>query len=153
MMSNTKKTRFTQIIAIAVLLAIISALSSTVAFASTDENISYLFTVKNYLGISRDSNPQWRSTSDNNNAWKVNFKTSEEPGNSTMTKFSLGLEEEDNLASNWYGVVVGTGAHYYAANNDGDFATVYLQAQNNNNNANSYVISGYWDEETGITPD
>ena len=146
-----KRAGLSKLITVAVLLAIVSAISlSTVSYASTDDEIEYLFTIKTNLAISRYDDRRLRSTSNNDNAWKVNLQFSDE-GSNTATMFSLGLNDY-TPASAWVTKVVGTGTDYYSANDAADWAYVYLQAKDNNNVAATYRITGYWDEETGRGP-
>ena len=119
---------------------------------STDDNHSFSFKIPANQNQGRYTSGKFRSTTDHNNAWKVNFKTSNEPGTgNTYTKFSICLND-GTLASSWHTVQESSGAHYYAGNDWGDYITVYLHGKDNNNIASSYPVSGYWDEETGVAP-
>lgn len=142
-----------KLIAIVMALLVISTISinTLVANAAVNDNHDYLFTIKASQGTSKNSNGNLRSTYDNNNAWKVNLEVSGE-GDNTATYFRLCLKD-DWEASNWHLVTQGSGEHYYSASDAADATTVYLQGKNNNNTTKSYTISGYWDEETGVTPD
>ncbi len=143
---------FAKIVASILMLAVVFAISaSPVAYASSDENIDYSFKVKINYAVTRFGESKYRSTSDNNNSWKVNLRTSEE-GTNTVTLFSLGLEDY-TAASTWYAVTVGSGSHYFPTNDAADFNRVYLQAKDNSNKSATYQITGFWDEETGVTPD
>ena len=147
----TKK--FTAIVIALLVVSAISA-SSLVAMASVDENIEFSFSVTAHNSITQETDGRYRSTSDNNNAWKVRLITSTE---TDATKgcgsyFCLGLENEE-LASAWYLVERSSGAHYYPTNDEADFETVYLQCKDNNNSSKTYTVGGYWDEETGSVPD
>ncbi|MBQ3497500.1 MAG: DUF2712 domain-containing protein [Clostridia bacterium] len=146
-----KRSKLLKLISVAVLLAIASAISfSTISYASTNDEIDYQFVIKTNLAISRYDDKRLRSTSNNDNAWKVNLEFSDE-GSNTATMFSLGLNDY-TPASAWVTKVVGTGTNYYSANDAADWAYVYLQAKDNNNVAATYRITGYWDEETGRGP-
>lgn len=139
-----------------VLVIVIAALmlsSLVVTSNASDDNHSYAFYVPAHQGISQYSNGNYRSTNDTNNAWKVNLKASSEPGNgNTYTSFCLGNSSQ-NAVSGWHNVQEASGSHYYAAYTSASNITVYLQAKDNNNIANSYNVSGVWDEETGQLPD
>lgn len=141
-------------VAIVMALFVVSAISASMlaAQAATDDNIGFSFTIysENYT-TTRETNGRYRGTEDNDNAWKVNLRTSDEATN-CGTKFCIALND-GTLCSAWKLVEKGSGSHYYAADNDGDKATVYLQGQDNNNSTKVYDITGYWDEETGVTPD
>lgn len=142
-----------KITAIVMALLVISTISinTLVANAAADSNFDYSFTIKASQATSKYSNGNLRSTYDNDNAWKVNLRSSGE-GDSTATYFRLCLNDNSG-ASSWHLVTQGTGSHYYSATDAADFTTVYLQGKNNNNNTNTYTVTGYWDEETGVTPD
>lgn len=133
-------------------LLVISTISinTLVANAAVNDKHDYLFTIKASEGTSRYSNGNLRSTYDNN-AWKVNLEVSGE-GDGTATKFRLCLKDNSG-ASAWHSVIQGSGDHYYSATDAADATTVYLQGKNNTSTTKTYTISGYWDEETGVSPD
>lgn len=117
--------------------------------------MTLVFEIKANQGFSHDANKQYRSTNDVNDAWKVNFKkTSETEDN--LTSFHLGIYNPDGTnptGSKKYVVEVGSGAHYYPAYQRASDQHVYLYARNNSQTEEIYTVSGYWDEETGISPD
>ncbi|MCC8074140.1 MAG: DUF2712 domain-containing protein [Clostridiales bacterium] len=143
-----KKLMFT-ILALIVITTI--SLSGLVAYAYSDNNISYSFTIRASQAVSKYSEDEFRNTYNNDNAWKVNLRSSGE-GSSTITYFRLCLEDNSGVSS-WHSVVQGSGSHYYSAWDGADHTHVYLQGKNNNNTTKTYTVSGYWDEETGISPD
>lgn len=50
-----------------------------------------------------------------------------------------------------YNIKQGNSARYKPANDKGDHINVFLTAENNNFcSTKQYMVSGYWDEETGI---
>ncbi|MBP1564747.1 MAG: DUF2712 domain-containing protein [Oscillospiraceae bacterium] len=51
-------------------------------------------------------------------------------------------------ASDFHDVKQGSGAKYYKALKNASETYVVLAAENNNYDASSYSVSGYWDEET-----
>lgn len=141
---------------IAVLMVLFATIaisaSSLVAMAAVDNNIDFAFTIYAKNAISRDTNRQYRTTRDNNDAWKVNLRESSESTSKCGNYFCLSLED-CKVASKWQLVEKGSGTHYYAAYDDADNTYVYLMAKDNNNSSKVYQISGFWDEETGMTPD
>ncbi len=138
-------------IVIALLTVTTISASSLVAMASVNENIAFSFKVQAHNAVTRDPNKRFRSTSNNNNAWKVNLTTSDETDSSKGcgSYFCLGLKDQ-TLASKWYLVERGSGEHYYATNDAADFSYVYLQCKDNNNSSKVYNVAGFWDEETGV---
>lgn len=137
-------------IIMALLVIMTLSVNTLVAYASADSEFDYLFTIKASQAVSRYSDGHFRSTYNNNNAWKVNLEVSGE-GDGTATSFRLGLSDNSG-GSEWHAVAQGSGDHYYSATDAADWTTVYLQGKNNNNTTKSYTISGYWDEETGVSP-
>jgi len=138
---------------IVIALVVMSTISvgSLAAYAYFDNNFDYKFTIKASQAVSKYSEKEYRNTYNNNNAWKVNLRSSGE-GSNTVTKFRLCLADNSGVSS-WHNVTQGSGAHYYAAWDGADHTYVYLQGENNNNTTKTYTVSGYWDEETGINPD
>ncbi len=150
-MNRFKIKHTTRLLSLIIAIAVVAVSLSSVAYAAVDSNIDYSFKISANQAISRDADSRYRGTENNNDAWKVNLRTSEE-GTNTATQFSLGLEDK-TAASNWQTVQVGSGSHYYSANDAADEEYVYLQARDNNKIALSYKITGWWDEETGVSPD
>lgn len=143
-------------IAIVIALFAVSTISagSLVAMASIDEDIAFSFQIKANNEISRDPNKRFRSTFNNDNAWKVELVTSNETDDrkGCGTYFCLGLDDKTS-ASAWHLVERGSGEHYYSSNDAADFANVYLQGKDNNNSSKVYTVGGFWDEETDKAPD
>lgn len=122
---------------------------------ASDNNIDFNFWIKANQGFSHNGETRYRSTNDVNNAWKVNFKATTE-SDDNLTSFHLGIynsEGTNQTGSKKYVVQVGTGAHYYPAYQRASDKHIYLYARNNSNTEEIYTVSGYWDEETGVTPD
>lgn len=93
---------------------------------------------------------EWRQTSNVNNDWKVNMYDSTEEsanGGSTYNTFWLEHDNGANVTSS-HNVQEDSGSHYYAGSEEANGSYVRLTSQNNNYDFNSYVIKGYWDEET-----
>ncbi|WNB92541.1 DUF2712 domain-containing protein [Bacillus sp. NEB1478] len=112
------------------------------AFASND-NVPYSFTLKPGYGNSYSAE-RYRQTSDTSNKWKVNLSYSSE-GAGTVATFWL--DKSTTQVSDTHDVAQGSGNHYYTAFSTANQHDVRLGAENNNYSANSYSISGYWDEE------
>jgi hypothetical protein len=128
------------------ILAILLGLSAAPVFASND-NHAYSFTIQPHYANSYSS-AAYRQTTNLSNQWKVDLAYSGE-GAGTITTFWLAKSVGRSVGSNTHDVRQGSGAHYYVATNSVVSATdVVLGGENNNDSANSYIISGYWDEET-----
>lgn len=141
--------------AIVIALLVVSAISasSLVAMASVDEEIDFRFSFISDETVNRGDDRRYRSTSDNNNAWKVDLQTSNETTDAKEcgSLFCIGLEDA-TLASAWQLVVRYSGPHYYATNDAADFRYVYLMCKDNNNSGKPITLTGVWDEETGRAP-
>lgn len=125
---------------------------------ASDNNIDFSFEIKANQGYSHSEETRYRSTNDVNDAWKVNLKTTYEcsEDGDTSTSFHLGIDNPEGTnqtGSKKYVVAARSGAHYYPAYQRASDKDIFLYARNNNNNEEVYTIKGYWDEETGITPD
>lgn len=136
------------------LLVCILALTCIITVAvvpviAAEENISFSFTVKSYQKNSYASGSRLRETGRTDNPWKVNLAYTAEGAGSMNYFFLAGTNLTRTQYSNAYGVVQGTGAHYYRAYDNAQDKNVTLGARNNNNNSSSFTISGYWDEEIG----
>lgn len=116
---------------------------SSMAYASND-NVGFSFSLKPNYGNSYSAS-RYRQTSDSTNKWKVNLTYSSE-GSGTYATFWL--DKSGTRVSDVHDVKQGSGAHYYNAYGTANENYVRLGAENNNPSANSYSISGYWDEET-----
>ncbi|MBE2912985.1 DUF2712 domain-containing protein [Anoxybacillus flavithermus] len=111
---------------------------------ATDDNIGFSFELKPNYGNSY-SESRYRQTTDPNNKWKVNLTYSSEGVGSIATFW---LDKSGTRVSDTHDVKQGSGAHYYSAFSTANQSNVRLGAENNNYSPDSYVISGYWDEET-----
>jgi Protein of unknown function (DUF2712) len=112
-------------------------------YASND-NHGYSFTIKpkhanNYSG------ERYRQTTNTNNKWKVNLRSSGE-GKGTLTTFWL--DKSGSRVSNTVNAKQGSGSYYREAYRSASKSYVRLGAENNNYSSGSYTASGYWDEET-----
>ena len=128
---------------LALSMVAIGAISTTTTFAS-DDNIDYSFSIKSYYDNSYSAE-RYRQTSNKDNKWKVDLQYSSE-GNGTITTFWL--DKSGTRVSESHNVTQGTGAHYYSAYSTANQSNVRLGAENNNYSANTYTVSGKWDEET-----
>lgn len=119
---------------------------NTIDVMAYNDNIPFKFTMKSEGEKSRYSKGRYRQTTDPNNQWKVKLRSSEE-GKGTVAKFYL-TGYDYSIVSKTLSVKQGRGAHYQTAYSSASKRTVYLTVTNNNWSTLSYVISGYWDEET-----
>lgn len=116
--------------------------------ASENNNVSFSFQIGKYHKNGRTAKGRYRSTTNTNDAWKVQLITSGE-GNGTYTRFWLENYDEDNV-SGMIKAQQGEAATYEKASGKASKATVYLTGENNNFNGDKYNVTGIWDEETGI---
>ncbi|TYS67940.1 DUF2712 domain-containing protein [Sutcliffiella horikoshii] len=130
-------------LAFASVIGVTSILITAPAFAAND-NIFYSFEIKPYHGNGY-TEERYRQTTNVNNKWKVDLQASGE-GKGTITTFWL--DKNLTVVSNLYDVKQGSGAQYYSAYHTASQVYVGLGAENNNYSANSYTVSGVWDEET-----
>jgi hypothetical protein len=123
-------------------------INTLVSYAGND-NINFSFTIKP-LGQNTRSSGQYRETTNQYNAWKVNLQNSNEASGNTVTRFWLEGYNKQNVSPS-PDVLEGSGAHYYNTYTSASQRTVYLTAQDNDLNLTAtYTASGVWDEETGI---
>lgn len=126
-------------------IAIITV-AAPASFAAQNNEYGFSFNIKANQGNTR-SVGRSRTT---NHMWMVNAKTTNESGSvfhvGTKTTFWLENKGGTNVSPST-DVVVGNGA-YYQQGYDNSKTTVYLTAQNNNYNSNTYYVHGVWDEET-----
>ena len=127
-------------------MAALCMLVSPAVSKASDDNHPFGFTIKAYQGDTYAS-PRYRQTTNTSNKWKVNLKDSSEGREAVMT-FWLAKDSNNAVASGLYNVAQGTGAHYYNAKSNASQTDVKLGAENNNYTANTYTVSGVWDEET-----
>lgn len=129
-------------------LLLVGALStlSLPTFAAED-NYGYSFSIKTHQNNTYGGDAKYRQTTNTSNKWKVELSYSGE-GKGTGTRFWL---VKDNISKTQVSTSTiayqGGGAKYTDAYNDASKQYVKLGAENNNYSANSYTVSGYWDEE------
>lgn len=111
---------------------------------ASNDNHDFSFDLLSYHG-NNYSGEIYRQTTDTSNKWKVEFTYSAE-GKGTVATFWLD-KKNHGIVSDTYNVTQGSGAKYYTAYKTANKANVRLGAENNNYTANTYAISGYWDEE------
>ncbi len=133
-----------KVVAIVALIAVM-AMNIVPAFAS-DDNVAFSFTVKGAYANTYSAK-RYRQTTNTSNKWKVNLAYSEE-GVGTYTTFWLASSSDHDVVSGIHDVKQGSGDHYYNAYSTASESYVCLGAENNNYTTSTYVISGYWDEET-----
>lgn len=128
-----------------VLMSVLIILTMTLTVKASNDNYSFSFSLKPHYANAY-SGDRYRQTTNVNNKWKVNLQKSAEGSNSKAT-FWLS-QANHKQASGTHQVQCGSGAHYYVAWSNASSRDVCLSAENNNDSANSYKISGKWDEET-----
>ncbi len=144
------------IVVFTVFMVSTSAVSS---IASIDnDTIGYSFEIVPYGKVSKYPVSRYRSTTDVNNAWKVELVNSNESskGTRTATSFHLGVYNPNGYnpkGSGTYAARLGSDFYYHAAYSNASKADVYLYGRDNlDTNSFSYSVSGHWDEETGQPP-
>lgn len=129
-----------------ILMCFVSAFS--IVSTAGEDNYSYSFTVKAKMAKSYERGSKLRTTGRTDNPWKVDLAYTAE-GKGSMNYFFIAQASSKSECSRIYGVVQGTGPHYYRALENAYNQNVTLGARNNNNNDQTFKISGYWDEEIG----
>ncbi|MDF0479540.1 DUF2712 domain-containing protein [Vagococcus sp. PNs007] len=129
-------------------LASVVTLSSSfyINALATDDNISFNFRVPSYQSNGHEATGQYRQTTHTDNQWKVKLLKSGE-GKGTITKFWLENKNDTNV-SKTVNAKQGSGPYYKDAYKSASQINVWLTAENNNFNGDSYNVSGNWDEET-----
>jgi hypothetical protein len=130
---------------IATLALVVTSGISTVK--ASNDNIQFNFNLKAHYANTY-SPSRYRQTTNTNNKWKVNLAYSSEGANSIATFWLAKADTNHTRVSGTYDVHQGSGNHYYNAWAGASQTSVCLGAENNNDSANEYKISGYWDEET-----
>lgn len=116
--------------------------------AYENNNIGFSFDVGGWQTNGRVQKGRYRSTTDSNNSWKAQLKTSTE-GKGTITVFWLEHKDGTNVSYDMR-LYQGDSARYDSVKKKANQSTVYLTGENNNYSDNYYHVSGYWDEETGV---
>lgn len=131
-------------------LSVVSIASLTIpsVYAGQENDIAYKFRIGSFHSNGQCGTDQNRQTGDPADRWKVKLSTSGE-GKGTYTTFWLENYDGDNV-SKTVDVKQGKGYYYRPSYRSGCKTHVWLTAENNNFNSNSYEVSGYWDEETGV---
>lgn len=124
---------------------VLVALSGTLVASASNDNIGFKFRIMTYQ-MNSNTAGRYRQTTNPDNKWKVNLLKSGE-GKGTITTFFLENDFGLNL-SKGHQVKQGSGNHYYSAYANASKKYIFLSAENNNWNNNSYMVSGNWDEET-----
>ena len=136
------------IVGILVCITAIAAVAISASAYAYDNNYGYSFTVKPKSGLSYSSDIRYRGATTTKTPWKVNFTYSSEGKKTVMTYFLASSGWFPTKFSDFKNVTQGSGDKYFRAYDVACETDVQLAAKNNNNTANSYTISGYWDEET-----
>lgn len=139
--------KLTKVVLVATL--VLSCISPVNVFAG-DADHDFSFKIGAYYKNGRidDNKARYRKTTNPKNMWKVNLLYSGE-GNGTVTMFWLENYNKDNVSID-IRAVQGEGVKYEVAEPTASKTTVYLAGENNNFNSDTYYVSGYWDEETGV---
>lgn len=133
-------------IKVGIVVAMLVSMSTIPSFAK-ENNYPYYFSIKAGNGNGYSA-AKYRQTTDKNNKWKVNMTFSEE-GKGTVATYWLALNNKSKtLASDTHNIKQGSGDHYYKALGNAGKKNVRLAAENNNYSTQSYLVAGYWDEET-----
>lgn len=141
---KTGKRKYAMSAAFAAFLALSAV--SPIAAAYEDNDVKYHFNIGTYQSNSRSSG-RYRETTNTENKWKVKMTYTNE-GEGTYTTYWLEHYNGDNV-SPAHTIRIADGTKYYSAWSSASKSTVYLTAENNNNNNITYTVKGYWDEETG----
>lgn len=115
--------------------------------SAADKAVGYSFTV-GYNQNPGTSSSRYRETTNKKNCWKANMTYSAEGQNTVM---NFWLAKKTVNASDKVPLRVGGVTKYRYAYDNAAKTNVNLKAINNNYVPRSYSISGYWDEETGVT--
>lgn len=130
------------------MILVVLAIPATNIVLAGDDNYDFRFRIPGGSGQpnGQEADGQWRQTNDPENPWKVDLNSSGE-GDGTYTVFWLEKSDGENVSPSRN--VKCKGPKYYTnAYKKASERRVYLTAQNNNKNGTSYLVSGYWDEET-----
>lgn len=145
-MKKTKKL----LLAILVVCSVLTCCSFT-AFAGYDNDIVYAITMADHQKNAYSDDGYTRDTTNPKEAWKVQMVLSAE-GKKTYAYYFLA---SDNILRTRYSneklVQQGDTARYYSAYDSAAGKDIALGCRNNNDVNKTYIVSGYWDEETGIT--
>ena len=137
------------------MLCFLSAMSILVAGvaqvnAGKTNNYEFHFNIKANQG-NIFSEKRERSTKDPKCAWMVDFTKSTEDAGGKACKTRFWLEKAGifgKQVSDDHDILEGSGRKFYASTKSGTQCDVKLGAENNNYNAKTYSVTGYWDEET-----
>lgn len=133
-----------------VLVVAVTCVSSVNVFAS-DKDYDFEFQIGRWGANACELECRERTTKNPNNAWKVRLDESGE-GDGTISRFWLEINSGKNV-SDAVNAKQGAAALYKEAKDSASGVWVYLTGENNNFNSNTYLISGIWDEETGVIID
>lgn len=126
----------------------VATLAIPSVYAGMENDFAFKFKVGSFKRNGHCDTERNRQTADPADRWKVELTSSGE-GKGTYTTFWLENYDEDNV-SETVKVKQGKGYYYRPSKRSGCKTYVYLTAENNNFNSNSYEVRGYWDEETGV---
>lgn len=123
----------------------IGAFAFGVSAYGADNNIPYSFTVPANQGTGYGK-AEYRGNAGTEVPWKIEFTYTSE-GRGTVTYFHLSgpwwSKQSDSKK-----LSQGSGVKYYRAYDTAKNMDISLAAYNNNDIEKSYMVAGYWDEET-----
>lgn len=129
-------------------LCCLLSIATTITVLAADENFAYSFTMKADCGESYCDTARLRDTDNTHNPWKVDFRVSGE-GENTIAYYWIASSFWHQACSNRFAVKCDSNPYYFPSYADKGGTNVKLGVQNNNDVSNSYIVSGYWDEEIG----
>jgi len=142
-----KKAKNIKLVKLVITFGLLAAIFIPVTSTLAAENYyDYAFTIKAYQANTK-SGGLYRETTNTSNRWRVSMYESTESSGKDITRFWLSGSDNTKLSPS-SDVLEDNGPYYADAYSSASQRTVYLTAENNNYNANSYACYGYWDEET-----
>ncbi|MGE1164474.1 DUF2712 domain-containing protein [Peribacillus simplex] len=124
------------------LFATIFIPSSTFAWPSTG---GFAFNIQPNQGNTR-SEGAYRSANTTAIPWGVQVDSSNESGDKTYTRFWIEGVDGTNVSES-ANVLEDSGDKWVNPYSTANQRTVYLTAENNNYNSESFLVTGFWDEE------
>ncbi len=126
----------------------IGLLGAPMISKASNDNVDFNFSLKEHYGNSTTA-ARYRQTTNVKNKWKVDLTYNAE-GKGKIATFWLTTKKNGTtvVSDKTHNVAQGSGAHYYDATSKASQRDVRLAAENNNDSNKTYVVSGYWDEET-----
>lgn len=120
-----------------------STIAATNGLASAPSPTEFSYAIKAKQANTRDSKPEYRNTGNTNDKWGVVLLKSNETGGKTFTDFWLERYDETNVSSA-ISVKEADGVYTNTAYTSASYTSVYLTAENNNYNNETYIAKGKW---------